>query len=106
MSLRVPNFNFDMRILTINEGKGKKNRTVPLPEVFIDELQLQLTRMIRLYDEDCKTGYDGMVKRTRRVEQSDLTVKNQQQYSGRSLSISDRNLTFYPVLLVPRERKL
>ncbi|NOR25896.1 MAG: tyrosine-type recombinase/integrase [Desulforhopalus sp.] len=46
LSLRVPNFNFDMRILTINEGKGKKNRTVPLPEVFIDELQLQLTRII------------------------------------------------------------
>jgi site-specific recombinase XerD len=32
LSLRVHNFNLDMRILTIHDGKGQKDRTVPIPE--------------------------------------------------------------------------
>lgn len=32
LSLRVNNFNFDMKILTIHDGKGKKDRTVPIPD--------------------------------------------------------------------------
>ena len=60
LSLRVQNFNFDMRILTIHDGKSKKDRTVPIPEVLMDELQIQLNHVIRLHDEDCKKGYDGV----------------------------------------------
>jgi len=39
LSLRVNNFNFDMKILTLHDGKGKKDRTVPIP----DSLHNQLT---------------------------------------------------------------
>ena len=31
LSLRVSNFNFDAGILTVHDGKGQKDRTVPLP---------------------------------------------------------------------------
>ena len=31
LSLRVHNFNFDMKILTVHDGKGQKDRTVPIP---------------------------------------------------------------------------
>jgi len=31
LKLRVHNFNFDAGVLTIHDGKGKKDRTVPLP---------------------------------------------------------------------------
>jgi integrase len=31
LNLRVNNFNFDEKILTVHDGKGKKDRTVPLP---------------------------------------------------------------------------
>lgn len=60
LSLRVQNFNFDMKILTIHDGKGKKDRTVPLPEVLMDALKAQLERVIDLHEQDCRTGFDGV----------------------------------------------
>jgi len=42
INLRVQCFNFDAGILTIHDGKGKKDRTVPLPLSLVDDLQLQL----------------------------------------------------------------
>ncbi|MBW2165590.1 MAG: integron integrase [Deltaproteobacteria bacterium] len=59
LSLRVHNFNFDMKILTIHDGKGKKDRTVPIPEVLMDELKAQLERVIELHEQDCQAGFDG-----------------------------------------------
>ena len=60
LSLRVHNFNFDMGILTIHDGKGKKDRTVPIPEVFVDELKEQLARVIDLHERNCEAGYGGV----------------------------------------------
>jgi len=37
LSLRVHCFNFDMGILTIHDGKGQKDRTVPIPEILMDK---------------------------------------------------------------------
>lgn len=42
MDLRVNNFNFDTGILTVHDGKGKKDRAIPLPEKIIQELKDQL----------------------------------------------------------------
>lgn len=42
LSLRAHNFTFDMGIRTIHDGKGKKDRTAPLPE------------------RDCRAGFDGV----------------------------------------------
>jgi len=42
LNLRIQNFNFDARILTVHDGKGKKDRTVPLPETIIPELKTHL----------------------------------------------------------------
>ncbi|MBI4621027.1 MAG: tyrosine-type recombinase/integrase, partial [Desulfobacterales bacterium] len=41
LQLRVKDFNFDTEILTIH-GKGKKDRTVPLPQTILPELTYQL----------------------------------------------------------------
>jgi site-specific recombinase XerD len=41
LQLRVKDFNFEAGILTIH-GKGKKDRTVPLPQKIIAELAFQL----------------------------------------------------------------
>jgi integrase len=38
LNLRIHNFNFDAGILTVHDGKGKKDRTVPLPQTIIREL--------------------------------------------------------------------
>jgi len=60
LSLRIQNFNFDMKILTIHDGKGKKDRTVPIPNALIDALRAQLNRVIEQHERDCQAGYDGV----------------------------------------------
>ena len=59
LHLRIHNFNFDACILTVPDGKGKKDRTVPLPETIIPELQTHLESVIHLHRKDLDTGYDG-----------------------------------------------
>ena len=60
ISFRVQNFNFDMGILTIHDGKGKKDRTVPIPDSLKDELKEQLKYVSKLHDSDLQTSYDGV----------------------------------------------
>lgn len=59
MNLRVGCLNFDTGILTVRDGKGKKDRTVPLPETLIPELKDQLQRVIDLHQQDLDSGYAG-----------------------------------------------
>ncbi|MFV0439557.1 MAG: integron integrase [Desulfopila sp.] len=60
LSLRVGNFNFDMNVLTIHDGKGKKDRTLPIPESLRHQLTTQLDRVITLHERDCLAGYSGV----------------------------------------------
>lgn len=56
LSLRVHNFNFDMRILTIHDGKGKKDRTVPIPDALMDAFIISMIQR-------CKKRYAGQRKK-------------------------------------------
>lgn len=59
LQLRVRDFNFDVNILTVH-GKGKKDRTVPLPESIIPELNAQMKIVAELHEQDLAAGYDGV----------------------------------------------
>jgi len=59
LQLRVKDFNFDVNILTVH-GKGKKDRTVPLPESILAELKAQINVISELHDRDIAEGYDGV----------------------------------------------
>ena len=59
LNLRINNFNYDAGILTIHDGKGKKDRTVPLPEKILPELKAHLARVKNLHQKDLNSGYDG-----------------------------------------------
>lgn len=59
LQLRVRDFNFDVNILTVH-GKGKKDRTVPLPESILTELKAQMKVIAELHDQDLAAGYDGV----------------------------------------------
>jgi integron integrase len=59
LQLRVRDFNFDAGILTIH-GKGKKDRTVPIPEAILSELKTQIKAVSELHDRDLAVGYDGV----------------------------------------------
>jgi site-specific recombinase XerD len=47
LKLRVQDVKFDMGVLTVHDGKGKKDRT--LPEVLIPELRAQLEEVIQIH---------------------------------------------------------
>ena len=59
LQLRVRDFNFDAGVLTVH-GKGKKDRTVPLPESILPELTAQMEFVKKLHDEDLAAGYAGV----------------------------------------------
>jgi integron integrase len=59
LNLRVQNFNFDSGILSIHDGKGKKDRTVPLPQKIISELKAHLENVKDLHQRDLDGGYAG-----------------------------------------------
>ena len=59
LNLRIKDFNFDAGLLTVH-GKGKKDRTVPLPESIRNDLKAQINRVIALHDTDLKDGYSGV----------------------------------------------
>lgn len=59
LQLRVRDFNFDAGVLNIH-GKGKKDRTVPLPESILSELKAQINVVAELHDQDLAAGYDGV----------------------------------------------
>ena len=60
LKLRVDNFNFDAGVLTIHDGKGKKDRTVPLPKTIIPDLLAQLDAIKKLHEQDLAGGYAGV----------------------------------------------
>ena len=59
LNLRVGCFNFDTGILTVHDGKGKKDRTVPLPEKAIPESKDHLKSVIALHQKDLAAEYAG-----------------------------------------------
>jgi len=59
-NIRVNNLNFDAMILTIHDGKGKKDRTLPLPEAILTDLKKQVNIVKRLHLKDLDGGYAGV----------------------------------------------
>ena len=59
LQLRVRDFNFDAGILTIH-GKGKKDRTAPLPQSIMPELKGQIQYVVDLHHLDLERGYAGV----------------------------------------------
>jgi integron integrase len=60
LKLRIRNFNFDAGVLTVHDGKGKKDRTVPLPQSILTELLAQLDRVKRQCGQDLASGFSGV----------------------------------------------
>ena len=52
LRLRVHCMNFDAGILTVHDGKGQKDRTVPLPETILPELRGHLESLKENYTHE------------------------------------------------------
>lgn len=59
LKLRVQDFNFDDGIVTIHDGKGKKDRTVPIPQSIVPDLQKQLQKVAAIHEADLKAKFSG-----------------------------------------------
>ncbi len=59
LKLRVQDLNFELKVLTIYDGKGQKDRTVPLPQVLTPALRAQLETVMRVHRDDLAAGYAG-----------------------------------------------
>jgi len=54
--LRVKDVDFERQQITVRDGKGEKDRMVPLPQRLVDGLQKQLAFVRRQHDEDLEAG--------------------------------------------------
>lgn len=59
LQIRVSDFNFDAGKLLVH-GKGKKDRTVPIPESITPELKAQIEKVGKMHEQDLADGYDGV----------------------------------------------
>ena len=59
LKLRVQDFNFDAGIVTIHDGKGKKDRTVPIPQSIVPDLKKQLQNVTAVHEADLKSKFSG-----------------------------------------------
>lgn len=55
--LRVKDIDFTYRTITVHDGKGEKDRIVPLPETVIPDLKRQIERVRLLHEEDLAAGF-------------------------------------------------
>jgi integron integrase len=59
VNLRIQCFNLDSMLLTVHDGKGQKDRTVPLPARALPEIREQMESVRRLHAQDLAAGYAG-----------------------------------------------
>ncbi len=60
VSLRIKDLDFDQRMITVRQGKGKKDRHTPLPETLIEPLQAQIAKAQRYYNQGIRDGHAGV----------------------------------------------
>lgn len=61
LALRVKDVDFERRQIVVRQGKGAKDRVVPLPGLVVPRLEGHLGRVRALFDADRKAGVGGVV---------------------------------------------
>jgi integron integrase len=75
LKLRVQDVNLEVGILTVHDGKGRKDRTLPLPEVLMPALRAQLERVAKVHRADLAAGYAGTFLPDRYEQKSKSAAK-------------------------------
>lgn len=55
--LRVQDVEFDRNMIVVRDGKGQKDRVVPLPQILKSQLEIHLTKTRELHQEDLVNGF-------------------------------------------------
>ncbi len=56
LRLRIKDIDFEYQAITVRDGKGEKDRIVPLPRTVIPDLKRQIERVRLLHEEDLAAG--------------------------------------------------
>jgi site-specific recombinase XerD len=59
LKLRGQDLNFDMKIITVHDGKGQKDRTLPMPDMLVSALHGQVRIVVQQHEQDIAAGYAG-----------------------------------------------
>jgi integron integrase len=57
LRLRVKDIDFEMKQITVRDGKGEKDRVTMLPQFILEDLGKHLTKVKFQHEEDCKRGF-------------------------------------------------
>ena len=60
LGLRIGDLDLDGGMLTVHDGKGKKDRSLPLPETAIPQIRAQFEKVADLHEQDLNAGYAGV----------------------------------------------
>jgi len=60
LNLRMHCLNLDERILTVHDGKGQKDRTVPLPKTIMSELLDHIEKVKTSFEADLDACFNGV----------------------------------------------
>lgn len=60
LRLRVKDVDFRNGVISIYQGKGGKNRLVPLPKSLVAALKLQIAKVSAIHHEDLEAGYGSV----------------------------------------------
>ncbi len=60
VGLRVQCLNFSAGVVTVHDGKGQKDRTVPLPQTVVGELRRHVAELKELHRRDLAKEYGGV----------------------------------------------
>jgi hypothetical protein len=58
---RVPCFHLEAGVFTMHDGKGGKDRTVPLPATILPDLRAQLETLKELHQRDLERNDAGVL---------------------------------------------
>lgn len=58
--LRILDLDFDYRNVVVRAGKGKKDRSVPMPESLIEPLKMQIAAVKQLHKKDQAAGFGSV----------------------------------------------
>jgi integron integrase len=61
LTLRVKDLDFDCGEIRVRDGKGRKDRVVPLPRAIGGPLRVHLERVRELHAKDCELGFGQVV---------------------------------------------
>jgi len=57
VSLRVQDFDFDYKQIVVRNGKGRKDRVLPLPAKLVEDIKNKIKSVKKQHLEDLKTGH-------------------------------------------------